>query len=60
MNDMSRAQNVRSAIEHVGQFEFKVEVAEATPEASERWNRRAEVLAAWLLDEWRRQHQEAA
>lgn len=60
MNDTSQAQDVRGAIEHVGQFEMRVEAAEPTPKSCERWARRAEALAAWLLAEWQREHQEAA
>jgi hypothetical protein len=31
--------------------------AESSPEAAERWARRAEVLAGWLLGLWQRERQ---
>jgi len=46
--------------EKVGQLEFRVVVAEPTPESKQRWSRRAEVLTAWLLAEWRRERKEAS
>ena len=36
------------AIEHVGPFDMSVGAGTATPQAAERWDRRAEALAAWL------------
>lgn len=32
-----------------------ITAAAPSPEAKERWERRAEVLAAWLVGEWRRE-----
>jgi len=52
--------DVRDAMDCVEQFEMRVEAAEPTAKGDEPWNRRAEVLAAWLLDEWNRESREAA
>jgi len=47
--------------EVVGKFRFRALPAEEmTAEAQERWSRRAETLAAWLLSEWRREQREEA
>lgn len=48
------------AMERIGQFEMTVVVAEPSPDAEQRWERRADALAAWLLAEWQRERQEAA
>jgi hypothetical protein len=48
------------ATECVGQFDMRVEAAEPASQTLERWNRRAEALAAWLLAEWQREQKEAA
>jgi len=45
--------------ERAGSLKMRVEVAEATAEAAERWSQRAEALAQWLLCEWRREHADA-
>ena len=45
--------------ERVGQFDLAVACAGPSPEAAERWARRGEVLARWLLGEWEREHQGA-
>jgi len=37
--------------ERVGQFDLAV-VDDSSPEAAERWTRRAEVVAQWLIAEW--------
>ena len=50
----------KDATERVGKFEMRVQFGRPTGEASERWNQRVEVLTAWLLAEWRREHGEAA
>lgn len=50
----------KDATERVGQFEMRVEAADPTPQSLEKWNRRAEALAAWLLAEWQRERREAA
>ena len=44
--------------ECVGRLTMTVETAKPSPEAAERWARRGEVLAAWLLGEWLRERQE--
>jgi hypothetical protein len=51
---------VAREVEQVGKFEMTLVCAESSPEAAERWARRAEALAAWLLSEWQREHPEAA
>jgi hypothetical protein len=49
----------KTPTETVGNFEFTVRFAtSSTPEAAERWERRAEALTAWLLSLWE-QEQEA-
>jgi hypothetical protein len=40
------------AVDRVGQFEMRVQVAEPTPQSSEQWEQRAELLTAYLLDLW--------
>lgn len=45
--------------ERVGTFDFTIEQAEERPETKRRWDRRVDALAAWLLEEWRREHAEA-
>jgi hypothetical protein len=39
----------------VGRFEFEVEADTRTPEVEQRWARRSEAIAAWLLAEWQRE-----
>ncbi|OQB87068.1 MAG: hypothetical protein BWX88_00475 [Planctomycetes bacterium ADurb.Bin126] len=46
--------------ERVGQFEMRVCFGEPTPESEARWNRRADVLAAWLIELWERRQREIA
>ena len=43
--------------ERVGQFDMRIRFGERTVESDARWQRRSDVLAAWLLDEWNRQRQ---
>lgn len=45
--------------ERVGHFDLTVACAGPSPEAAERWARRGEVLARWLVAEWEREHQGA-
>ena len=45
-------------IERVGGIDFTIRRAEDSPESRQRPARRAEVLAAWLLAQWRHQHAE--
>jgi hypothetical protein len=47
----------RCSSERVGRFDMAVACAELSPEAAERWARRAEVLARWLLAAWKKDHQ---
>lgn len=44
--------------EQVGQFTMTLRHAQASAEFETRWSRRAEPLAAWLMLEWHREHQE--
>jgi len=39
----------------VGKIEFQVVTGDRTPEVEERWSRRSEAIAAWLLAEWERE-----
>ena len=41
----------------VGNLMMTVRAAPRTPENQERWERRSEALAAWLLAQWERQQQ---
>lgn len=43
--------------ERVGSLELQVKVAEVAGDVAERWRQRAEVLASWLLNLWRREGQ---
>ena len=47
----------KSPHRRVGRFDMSVACAELSPEAAERWARRAEVLARWLMAEWERERQ---
>jgi hypothetical protein len=44
-----------SRTEHVGRFQMTVVRAEPTQESEERWTRRADALAQWLLEQWRQE-----
>ena len=46
--------------ERVGQFDMHIRFGERTAGSAERWQKRSEVLAAWLLDEWTRRQREIA
>lgn len=50
----------QDAMDRGGPLEMRVEVAAATPESEQRWERRSDALAAWLLAEWQRDRKEAA
>lgn len=39
----------------LGQWAMRVEPAERTAAGDERWSSRSHALAAWLLDEWKRE-----
>jgi hypothetical protein len=43
------------AAESVGSLGMRVKAGEMTPEAAERWARRVEILAQWLLGMWLRE-----
>lgn len=42
--------------ERVGLFTLTVASSEPSPDAEQRWARRAEVLTGWLVAAWRREH----
>jgi len=46
--------------ERVGKYEMQVRFGDRTPESEARWQRRADVLATWLLEQWKRQQRELA
>jgi hypothetical protein len=48
------------AMERVGRIDMRIGLGERTRESDERWARRSEALAAWLLDEWKRRQREIA
>ncbi|HUT58109.1 MAG TPA: hypothetical protein VNA25_09705 [Phycisphaerae bacterium] len=39
-------------VQHVGRFAMRMALADPSPEAAERWSRRAEVVAQWPIVEW--------
>ena len=39
----------------LGRWAMRVEPAERTAAGDERWSARSHALAAWLLDEWKRE-----
>lgn len=43
--------------EQIGKIEMTVRFAPSTPENKEKFDHRAEALAAWLLVQWERQQQ---
>ncbi len=47
-----------AVVQRIGDYEFRVVRGEETPESRERWQRRSEAIAAWLLARWREQHGE--
>ncbi|MBI1370751.1 MAG: hypothetical protein GC162_19100 [Planctomycetes bacterium] len=46
--------------ERVGNIEMRIRFGEPTPESRERWERRSEALAAWLLDRWHEEQRRRA
>ena len=48
------------ATERVGKYDMQVRFGERTPESDARWERRADVLAAWLMERWKRHQREFA
>ena len=47
----------RCSSDGVGRFDMAEACAELPPEAVDRWARRAEVLARWLLAAWEEERQ---
>lgn len=43
------------AAERVGNIEMRLRVGQPRPDSDERWHRRSEALAAWLLEQWQRE-----
>lgn len=46
--------------ERVGKIDMRVRFGERSAESDAGWHRRGDALAAWLLDEWKRQQREIA
>ena len=46
--------------ERVGQFDMRIRFGERTVESDARWERRADVIAAWLMEGWKRHQRELA
>jgi hypothetical protein len=46
--------------ERVGQYEMRIRIGERNAESDARWQRRSDVLASWLLNEWKRQQRQNA
>ena len=46
--------------ERVGKFDMQLRFGERIVESDARWQRRTDVLAAWLLDEWKRHQRQLA
>ena len=49
-----------SDTERVGKYEMRIRFGERTAESDARWQRRADVLAAWLMEQWKRYQRELA
>jgi len=45
--------------QRVGQIDMRIRCGDRTLESQERWGRRSDVLAAWLMDQWNRHRQVA-
>ena len=59
METVTRDDAGADTTERVGPFMLTVASSEPSPEAAGRWGRRAEVLANWLVGEWRREQVQA-
>jgi len=55
---MERAKE--DATERVGQIDMTGANAPPDPDAAQRWQQRADALAAWLLAEWQREQRKEA
>lgn len=44
--------------ERVGNLDMRICDGEPNAESDERWQRRSEALAAWLLDQWQREQRQ--
>lgn len=60
MPDDDSSRRVVGTTERVGTLEMRMAVAQASPEADERWAHRGEGLAQWLVEAWRREHAETS
>jgi len=49
-----------NATERVGKYDMRIRFGERTAESDARWQRRADVLAAWLMEQWKRHQREMA
>ena len=48
------------ATDRVGKFDMRIRFGDRAPESDARWQRRSDVLAAWLLEQWKRYQRELA
>lgn len=48
------------ATERVGKYDMHIRFGERTPESDARWERRADVIAAWLMERWKHHQRELA
>ncbi len=48
------------AMERAGKYDMQVRFGDRTPESDARWDRRSDVLAAWLTEQWHRQQRDLA
>ena len=46
-------------VERVSGYDFTVVYADETPELRRRWENLPDLLATWLIREWKREHGEA-
>lgn len=49
---MAATTDITRHAERVGLLDMRVVIAERSDESDDRWRRRVEALAAWLLAEW--------
>ncbi len=46
-------------VERVSGYDFTISYADETPELRRRWENLPDLLAKWLIREWKREHGEA-
>ncbi len=57
---MTNALKVHGPPQRVGSIEMRMAIAGSTHESEQRWSRRSEAIAAWLLSEWKRQQSQGS